>query len=319
MLLHAKKSLGQHFLNSPSVLRKIIDAAELKTGETVLEIGPGTGILTRALLDTGVKVIAVEKDVRAIAMLEQTFFKECASGQLILIDGDILDPKLFDTQKEAVLPTPDTEHGPVGMKNRPSLSALRHGNFSLIANIPYYITGAILEKFLEHGPRPDRIVILVQKEVAERIVARDDKESILSVSVKAFGMPKLVAVVPPGAFTPPPTVDSAILSITEISHARFGEEEDLGKKRSLEVRTKIDIQHFFRLVKAGFSHKRKFAIRNIETAEIAEASRVDAPVLTREKLERVWTELKIDSKVRAEDIPVGEWIEIARSIGRSRE
>ncbi len=151
MPLFAKKSLGQHFLNSSHVLSQIIDAAQVQKGEPVLEIGPGTGVLTKALLNVGAQVIAVEKDHRAIAMLEQTFFNEMKSGQIKLIQGDILE----------------VDSGPVS-----PLSVLPD-SFSLIANIPYYITGAILEKFLEHGPRPHKMVLLVQKEVAERIVARD--------------------------------------------------------------------------------------------------------------------------------------------------
>jgi 16S rRNA (adenine1518-N6/adenine1519-N6)-dimethyltransferase len=321
MRLFAKKSLGQHFLNSPGVLRKIIDAATLTTGETVLEIGPGTGVLTRALLDAGARVIAVEKDARAIAMLEQTFFKECSSDQLTIIEGDILDPALFnsspsltpqDNTTQASVSTPDS----LRIKKLAQLSTLKNGNFSLIANIPYYITGAILEKFLEHGPRPDRIVILVQKEVAERIVARDGKESILSVSVKAFGIPKLVAVVPPGAFTPPPTVDSAILSITDISTQKFNLRElDQGSHpgQNSADDAKIDIQHFFKIVKAGFAHKRKFALRNIE-------SLIDSnTVLTREKLESAWKDSNLDPKVRAEDMTVGQWMEMTRKLSTNQE
>ena len=267
MKLFAKKSLGQHFLNSTHVLGQIIEAGNIQKGEVVLEIGPGTGILTRALLDAGAKVIAVEKDARAIGMLEQDFFAEIQSGALKIISGDILDETIF--------------------KNEASLQS---GTFSLIANIPYYITGAILEKFLEHGPRPTKMVLLVQKEVAERIVANDGKESILSVSVKVFGTPKLVAKVPPGAFTPPPTVDSAILSITNISDNLFRAQS--GKN--------VDIEGFFSIVKAGFAHKRKFALRNIEA------------VVSREMIEKRWAEMSLDPKIRAEDISVAEWVEIAR-------
>lgn len=294
MKLFAKKSLGQHFLNSPGILAKIIAAAELKAGETVLEIGPGTGFLTRELLKTGARVIAIEKDQRAIVMLKQDFFKECASGDLVIIEGDILDPDIFSKANTSTQPIVS------------AASNLDNGQFALIANIPYYITGAILEKFLEYGPRPNRMVLLVQKEVAERIVARDAKESILSVSVKAFGIPKLVAVVPPGAFTPPPTVDSAILSITEISAERF-EPSDSGVGDS-GVRSKIDIQHFFKLVKAGFAHKRKFALRNIESLIGSNTT------LTREKLEHAWSEVRLDPKLRAEDMSVEQWVNLVSKI-----
>ncbi len=260
MKLFAKKSLGQHFLNSKHVLEQIISAAQIQKEETVLEIGPGTGILTKELLNAGANVVAIEKDQRVIGMLEQDFFNEVKESKLKIISGDVLEENILN---------------------------IKDKEFALVANIPYYITGAILEKFLEREPRPDRMVLLVQKEVAERIVAHDKKESILSVSVKAFGTPKIIAKVPPGAFTPPPTVDSAILSITNVSDSLF-------------VSKNVEIQGFFRIVKAGFAHKRKFVTRNLET------------VLSKEVIENIWKKLELDTKVRAEDMTVENWIDIAR-------
>jgi 16S rRNA (adenine1518-N6/adenine1519-N6)-dimethyltransferase len=269
MSLFAKKSLGQHFLNSPSVLGKIIDAAHLNTGETVFEIGPGTGVLTTELIKISDRVIAIEKDDRAYALLQEKYVTEIASGKLKLIHGDILE---FD---------------------RAALG-LTDGGYAVVANIPYYITGAILESFLEHSPRPRRMILLVQREVAERIIARDGKESILSVSVKAFGTPRIVAIVPPGAFTPPPTVDSAILEISNINSpdakARFTDHEHA--------------RHFFRIVKAAFAHKRKFALRNLEI------------LFDREILERAWADTSLAPNIRSEDIPVEKWVELANALGQ---
>ncbi len=286
MKLFAKKSLGQHFLNSTHVLGQIIATAQIQTGETVLEIGPGKGVLTRALLTAGAKVVAVEKDVRAVTMLEQDFFADIQSGSLKIISGDILE--MTDERLSSILNnhTSHSEHSEVR----------RTPIFAIVANIPYYITGAILEKFLEHGPRPDRMVILVQKEVADRIVAHDGKESILSVSVKAFGAPKIIAKVPPGAFTPPPTVDSAIIAITHISDKLFHKNSADGNK--IPEKT-IDISRFFSIVKSGFAHKRKFAIRNIES------------IINLELIQSIWEKLDLDPKVRAEDISVDQWVEIA--------
>src|SRR5687768_8410186 len=127
MQIRAKKSLGQHFLNSPSILARIIETAHVGKGESVLEIGPGTGILTDALLKAGAKVTAVEKDSRVIAMLGIQFEKQIADGQLKIISGDILE---ID----------------------PAVLGFSNGSYALVANIPYYITGAILEKFLEDEP-----------------------------------------------------------------------------------------------------------------------------------------------------------------------
>ena len=258
MKLFAKKSLGQHFLNSPKVLTQIIEAAQIREGDRVLEIGPGTGVLTRALLHVGARIYAVEKDTRALELLKSEFAPAITEDRLHLIAGDVLEEQL----------------------------PMINDQFSIVANIPYYITGAILEKFLEHGPRPERMVLLVQREVAERIVARDGKESVLSISVKAFGTPKIIATVPPGAFTPPPSVDSAILAIENISDHHF-------------VTKNVEISRFFEILKAGFAHKRKFAARNLET------------VLEAQKIRGIWASLKIDPRIRPEDINLEMWLSIA--------
>lgn len=268
MKLWAKKSLGQHFLNSRHVLEQIIAAAEIKKGETVLEIGPGTGVLTAELLKAGAQAVAIEKDMRACEPLRELFKAEYQNGQLDIIQGDILDENI------------------VG-----NIEKLGDGAYALVANIPYYITGAILEKFLEHEPRPHRMILLVQREVAERIVARDGKESILSVSVKVFGIPSIIARVPPGAFTPPPTVESAILAIRDISDRHFVENE-------------LDIAWFFKIVRAGFAHKRKLMMSNL-------AGSLFKTVEGKEMLKNAWKNMGLDEKVRAEDVKVGEWLKLA--------
>jgi 16S rRNA (adenine1518-N6/adenine1519-N6)-dimethyltransferase len=264
MTHRAKKSLGQHFLRSASAVRDIVSGGNLVPGETVLEIGPGEGVLTRALLATGAKVIAVEKDHDLIPLLSETFKDELASGALTLIEGDVL----------TFVPS---EHG------------LRAGQYKLIANIPYYITGAIMEQFLESSDHPSVIVFLIQKEVAVRSVARDKKESILSVAVKAFGTPRVAAKVPASAFRPAPKVDSAILVIENINHDRF-------------IETKLPIRHFFTVVRAGFAHKRKLTIRNLEAVSQAET------------IQKAFEKLTISPKVRSEDLDPAIWFELARLI-----
>jgi 16S rRNA (adenine1518-N6/adenine1519-N6)-dimethyltransferase len=145
----------------------------------------------------------------------------------------------------------------------------------------------ILEKFLENSPRPSKMVLLVQKEVADRILVRDGKNSVLSVSVAAFGSPKYVKTVPPGAFIPPPSVDSAILAVENIN---FGKFEENGMNPS----------DFFRIVKAGFAHKRKFVKSNLTR------------IISSENLSEIWQKLALDEKIRAEKMAVSTWFDIVR-------
>ncbi len=316
MKLFAKKSLGQHFLNSTHVLDQIISAAHIQKGECVLEIGPGTGVLTRALLTAGANVVAIEKDQRAIGMLEQDFFTDIKNGGLKIISGDVLDPNIikFNNHLDSKSTVNSKSVPNSEIANSNLKSQIFDTNYALVANIPYYITGAILEKFLEHEPRPNRMILLVQKEVAERIVAHDKKESVLSISVKAFGTPKIIAKVPPGAFTPPPTVDSAILSISDISDALFREKlfhdnistisSSLTNANSTPVISSnssknVDIPRFFSIVKSGFAHKRKFVTRNLEA------------ILNKTEIEIIWKKLGLDPKLRAEDMTVEQWVSVA--------
>ncbi len=205
--MYKKKSLGQHFLNSPHYLGLIADAVDIKPGETVVEVGPGEGTLTAQLLKRGAKVIALEKDSRLISFLKEKF----AGEAIEVIEGDALE---YDPPKK----------------------------YKVVGNIPYYISGALFKKFLTEKHQPSTLVFLVQKEVAERI-ARSKKESILSLSVKAYGEPKYIKTVPSGAFAPPPKVDSAILAVRGISRANFTNAAHEKK--------------FFELVKKAFGQKRK--------------------------------------------------------------
>lgn len=253
--MKAKKSLGQNFLKSEKALADIVDASDVHADDIVLEIGPGKGALTAKLLETGAKVIAIEKDRELIPLLQETFADYIASGKLELLEADILS---FD----------------------PSHYPLVTSYYRIVANIPYYITGAIIRKFLESDRQPISMTLLVQKEVAERIVARDGKESILSISVKAYGTPKFIGKVPKRYFTPEPSVDSAIIHIDNISKDRF-------KKVS-----EID---FFKVVKVGFGQKRKTLAKNLKDLGI-----VLPPHLP--------------EKVRAEDISLDDWFSIGETL-----
>lgn len=270
-MVHAKKSLGQNFLNSKAVARDIVLSAELSSVDTVLEIGPGKGFLTSELLASGARIIAVEKDDRMIPLLQEKFAEEIKQKRFTLIHGDILE----------ILGGTNTLKFPQGYK--------------LVANIPYYITGQIIRTFLESTLKPERMILMVQKEVATRIVARppahgaragDKKESILSIAVKAYGTPKLIKKVPARYFTPAPKVDSAILSIENISNRNF-------PNKASEMR-------FFNVVRAGFAHKRKFLAGNLR--EIFD-----------ERTSDILKNANIPQNARAEDLSLEQWLSIAQA------
>ena len=253
--MRAKKSLGQNFLMHQRIAERIADVALITQSDTVLEIGPGTGKLTRALLARAKRVIAVEADHELIAPLQETFAEEIAAGRLELIEADI------------------RSYQP------PSTS------YKLVANIPYYITGEIIRTFLSAPHKPASMTLLVQKEVAERI-ARAKKESLLSLSVKAYGVPKYQFTVPRGAFVPAPNVDSAVLSIFNIQNDAF-----LLKEAE---------ERFFSLLHAGFAHKRKLLARNLES--------VSSQTLIR----GAFSSASIPEKARAEDLKLSHWQSLAR-------
>lgn len=245
MKIEKKKSLGQHFLHNAHYLGRVADSLYIEGGETVVEVGPGDGALTEVLLARGAHVIALEKDARLIPLLKEKF----AGKAFELVEGDALE---FDPKK------------------------LNIKTYKVAGNIPYYISGALFKKFLTEKNQPGALVFLVQKEVAQRI-ARDKKESILSLSVKAYGKPDYIATVPRGAFAPPPKVDSAILLVSGISRSNF-------TNAAHEKR-------FFELVKTGFGQKRKLLKSNLKK-------------LLGEKVEALGT-------IRAEDVPLKKWLELS--------
>ncbi len=258
--------LGQHFLTSKSALSLLIDTADITQDDTVLEIGPGKGVLTKELLAKAGKVIAVEKDRSLGSELSLRFKKETGSGKLTLILDDIRNVSL-------------------------KTYGLSPNSYKLVANIPYYITGELLRQSLGGDIQPELMVFMVQKEVAERI-ARAKKESILSISVKAYGTPHYIGTVKRGSFSPAPAVDSAILLIADISKERF---------------TEISECFFFSLVKSGFAEKRKQLKNNL--GEFA----------TPEEIKLIFTNLHIDIFARAEDIPLNQWFLLARILYKQKK
>lgn len=254
--MRAKKSLGQNFLTSRGVARDIVAAAHITSSDTVLEIGPGKGFLTEDLLQKSGKVLAVEKDARMVEYLKDKFTKEIENGKLELVHHDILS---FD----------------------PTAYGLRAGNYKLVANIPYYITGEITRMFLSGDVQPSCMVLMLQKEVADRIVARDGKESILSMSVRAYGTPRYIQKVPARYFSPEPNVDSAVLLIENISKKNFA--------------NKKEEEGFFEIVKRGFAQKRKMLLGNLKN------------FYKPEKLEENFKKCGITPTARAENLNFAQW------------
>jgi len=303
MKIHrAKKSLGQNFLKSNLALKKIIEAGEIKSDDIILEIGPGKGVLTEKLLEKvhpndllggQGKVIAVEKDHELIEILKEKFSEQIKLGSLVLVHDDILK---FDIVRQDLT------------------------TYKIIANIPYNITGAILKKFLTEKNQPESMILMVQHEVAQRIMARDKKESILSISVKAYGEPKLVMKVPARYFSPQPKVDSAIIAIKNISRKIFETPPFLIQtppRPSPKGRGKfttfpfggglegvnLNEAKFWKIVKVGFAHKRKKLSSNLKSLKnlhpIGKTYGVTYGVV------------ELGGK-RAEDLSLSDWIFIAK-------
>ncbi|MDP2705175.1 MAG: 16S rRNA (adenine(1518)-N(6)/adenine(1519)-N(6))-dimethyltransferase RsmA [Patescibacteria group bacterium] len=263
--MNSGQPLGQHFLRSAKALADIVSAASLTPSDTVLEIGPGEGVLTKELLAHAGKVIAIEKDPVLVEFLKSRFGNEIGTDKLLVIEKDIRD--FF-----------------------PEKYGLKKGKYKLVANIPYYITGEILRKFVGGETPPSHAVLLVQKEVAERIVEKDGKGSLLSISVRAFGEPKKMAVVKNTAFSPQPKVDSAILSIENISDKFFDD---------------ISQETFFETVKIGFSQKRK-QLKNNLNKKFGESA-----------VSGTFNTCSIPEKVRAEKLSLSQWKCLARELNKA--
>ena len=296
-ILRAKKSLGQNFLTSKAVVRDIINATGVSAGGKlglVLEIGPGKGFLTSELLKNAAEVVVVEKDDHLVEYLKDKFEEDVLSGKLKIIHGDILDFTANDGSPTSII------------------GNLKSRGYTVVANIPYYITGQILRMFLENDFQPKKMVLMVQKEVAKRIVASDNKESILSISVKAYGTPHYIKKVPARYFNPQPKVDSAILLIDDISKTIFSTN---GAKKGAVCGTndvppidgsptsinggKLDEKKFFKLMKMGFAHKRKILLNNLSEYEDASGA---------------FSVCGIQPKIRAEKLSLGDWMCLVKNI-----
>ena len=252
------KSLGQNFLTDPAILEKITGIAGVTDKDTVLEIGAGLGHLTAQLANSAEQVVAVELDERFIPVLEENLVEY---ENIKIIQGDILSLKTQDLVQE--------------------------NNYLVVANIPYYITSRIIRNLLESELKPNRIILTIQHEVAQRVCAKTGKMSLLSLSVLMYGEPSLEMRIPAGAFFPAPKVDSAVVLL------------NLNSEPLLAGKLRVK---FFKIIKAGFLHKRK-TLRNSLSKGLAWA-----PL----EVEKMLLKASIDPQRRAETLTMDEWLELTR-------
>jgi 16S rRNA (adenine1518-N6/adenine1519-N6)-dimethyltransferase len=259
--VHPKKALGQNFLHDPGALEKIVESADLMPDDVVLEIGPGTGTLTQVLARSVRKVVAVEIDERLRPILEE----ELADyPNALVIYQDILAVDV------ATLMRPD--------------------DYVVVANVPYYITSAILRHLLEIKHKPRRLILTVQHEVAERLIAQPNDMSVLSISVQFYGQPRILNHLKPAVFWPRPDVDSAVVRI------------DVYPEPPVDV---PDEKTFFKLVRAGFGQKRK-QLKNALGGGLGIDSAQAADLLE---------QAGIDPRRRAETLTLEEWASLTRIAG----
>ncbi len=282
--LHPKKSLGQNFLVDEHALSHIVQAAEIVPDDLVLEIGPGLGSLTRHLADAARRVIAVEIDRALIPPLRLAVADR---SNVLIVEGDIL--QLDPAELLAEAPHPSTARRAHPERNEMESKDARRSaqdadpvSYKVVANIPYYITSAIIRHLLETEVKPQAIVLTIQLEVAQRIIAQPNDMNLLAVGVQFYGAPRLVQRIPAGAFYPVPDVDSAVVRI------------DLPAQPRVRVR---DVDVFFRVAKAGFGQKRK---------QLHNSLAAGLPV-KHEQIVQALNETGIDPKRRAETLTLEEW------------
>jgi len=263
MAMNKQKRLGQVFLKNQDIVQKIIQAAEIESKDQILEIGPGKGVLTEPLLRTGTKITAIEKDPEFVKSLKKRFGNE---SNLKIIRADIRD--FLQNTEYTILNT----------------------KYKVIGNIPYYLTSHLLRILLENPIKPKLIVLMIQKEVAERITAKLPKMSLLSVSVQFYAKPEIICYVPRTAFQPKPKVDSAVIKITPIN--------------TNENTDKTQIKTFFNVVKAGFKQPRKLLLNNVYNSLNIE----------KDKIKKIFEQLGIPINARPQNLSVKDWISLAQKL-----
>lgn len=263
-----RKGLGQHYLTDANLLDAIVAAAELPPDAVVIEIGPGPGTLTAALLPRVGRLIAIELDDHLAALLPQ-HFRDWPQFHLLHADALAIMPRQALAQTGGLAP------------------------YFLVANLPYYITSPLLRHYLEADWPPLRAVVTVQLDVAQRIVARPPDMSLLAVAVQVYARPAIVRRLPPGAFTPPPKVQSAVLRLNRLDQPLI-----LPEQRD----------QFFALVRAGFGQKRK-TLRNSLAAGLS---------LSEDRIGAALTLAGLSPRQRAQELAIGDWLRLMEVLASQR-
>ncbi len=265
---------GQHFLVDADILARIVKTAAIKRGENILEIGPGFGVLTRALACAGANVVAVEFDRK----LAQHLSGELKDSKARIVQGDILS---FSNQAISEW-----------FGNKP---------YHVVANIPYHITGKIIKKFVSSGtPKPTGLVLLVQKEVAERVCAQPGRMSLLALSVQLYATPSVVFAVSKQSFWPEPDVDSALLIIGDV------QEKPRTPPQSPPWQGG-EVERFWQIVRIGFSNPRKQLRNNLASGLSLPQNRVKAALEAS----------KLKETCRAQELSIPDWIALIRALGEA--
>jgi len=291
------KALGQNFLTDKKIIEKIVNQADLKNNEVVLEIGPGTGNLTKALAEKAGSVIAVEKDARLVEILT----RELANyNNVAVIEGDIL--RLISNFQFPIF------------KQVSSSKFQTSRKYKIVADLPYYLTAPVIRKFLESENPPELMVLLVQKEVAERICVKPPEMNLLAVSVQFYSQPKIVGYVSKKCFWPRPKVDGAIIKIVPL----------INTNKKL-----IDTKLFFRVVRAGFTQPRKQIVNNLasklvfapvdklklDKSQSLFAARKKKQIQQNKERVKSWLlENNIMPEQRAESLGLTDWINLTKTL-----
>lgn len=274
------RSRGQNFLIKEEIYDDIITAAELKSDDVVLEVGPGLGFLTAKLAERVKEVIAVELDDKLAEVLK-TGLAAKGVKNVDVVNSDIL--KMTNDQFPITKQIPNHKSQTKNTEIEFRVAGFELRDYKIVANLPYNITSIFLRKFLEAENKPELMVLMLQKEVAERLVAKPGKMSLLAVSVQFYAKPEIMRIVPAENFWPRPEVDSAIVKIRPRPSPLLGKERE-----------------FFRLVKFGFSAKRKMLKNNLAAGLKMEIKAVENKLMS----------AGFNPKIRAQELSVDDWLKL---------